>query len=131
MTDAKWIYDHCRLGTKVVIGEGRTLKKPTRPKVRVSTKKRAGWDPTDPDKSNPYLKKANGAIATGYTPANVEKGEKIDYFSNLLALDETGKNITGKLKYNKIDSSKTGTSKVTYTYKLKSGKNSFIIIQGS
>lgn len=41
VTDAKWIYDHCRLGTKVVIGEGRTLKKPTRPKVRVSTKKRA------------------------------------------------------------------------------------------
>ena len=68
------------------------------------------------------MKKANGAIATGYTPVNVEKGEKIDYFSNLLALDETGKNITGKLKYNKIDSSKTGTSKVTYTYKLKSGK---------
>ena len=30
--------------------------------------------------------------------------------------------LTGKLKYNKIDSSKTGTSKVTYTYKLKSGK---------
>lgn len=39
VTDAKWIYDHCRLGTKVVIGEGRTLKKPTRPKVRVSTKR--------------------------------------------------------------------------------------------
>ena len=25
VTDAKWIYDHCRLGTKVVIGEGLSL----------------------------------------------------------------------------------------------------------
>ena len=73
MTDAKWIYDHCRLGTKVVIGEGRTLKKPTRPKVRVSTKKRAGWDPTDPDSRNPYRpkltlkKKATKTIVYGST----------------------------------------------------------------
>ena len=54
VTDAKWIYDNCRIGTKVVIGENRKLKKPTRPKVKVSTKRRAGWDPTDPDTKNPY-----------------------------------------------------------------------------
>ena len=54
VTDAKWIYDNCRIGTKVVIGENRKLKKPTRPKVKVSTKRRVGWDPTDPDTKNPY-----------------------------------------------------------------------------
>lgn len=41
VTDAKWIYDNCRIGTKVVIGESRTLKKPARPKVKVSTKRKA------------------------------------------------------------------------------------------
>lgn len=57
VTDAKWIYDNCRIGTKVVIGESRTLQKPSRPKVKVSTKRRAGWDPTDPDMRNPYRPK--------------------------------------------------------------------------
>lgn len=57
VTDAKWIYDNCKIGTKVVIGESRTLKKPTRPKVKVSTKRKAWWDPTDPDTRNPYRPK--------------------------------------------------------------------------
>lgn len=57
VTDAKWIYDNCSIGTKVVIGESRTLKKPTRPKVKVSTKRKAWWDPTDPDTRNPYRPK--------------------------------------------------------------------------
>lgn len=57
VTDAKWIYDNCRIGTKVVIGESRTLKKPTRPKVKVSTKRKSWWDPTDPDTRNPYRPK--------------------------------------------------------------------------
>ena len=122
-SDAAWVYNNCKYKTVLEIVKGSKKDQlPLQVGKKTETNKYCGWDPTDPDKSNPYLKKANGAIATGYTPVNVEKGEKIDYFSNLLALDETGKNITGKLKYNKIDSSKTGTSKVTYTYKLKSGK---------
>lgn len=122
-SDASWIYDNCKDKTELEIVKGSKKDQlPLQIAKKTDTYKYCGWDPTDPDKNNPYLKKANGTIATGYTPVNVEKGEKIDYLSNLLALDETGKNITGKLKYNKIDSSKTGTSKVTYTYKLKSGK---------
>ena len=122
-SDAAWVYNNCKDKTVLEIVKGSKKDQlPLQVEKKTETNKYCGWDPTDPDKSNPYLKKANGTIATGYTPVNVEKGEKIDYFSNLLALDETGKNITGKLKYNKIDSSKTGTSKVTYTYKLKSGK---------
>ena len=73
VTDAKWIYDNCRIGTKVVIGESRTLKKPARPKVKVSTKRKAWWDPTDPDTRNPYRpkltlkKKGKRTIAYGST----------------------------------------------------------------
>ena len=61
--DARWIYQHCPLGTKVVIGEKRRLTPPAQKRLIVSTKKKTGWDPTDPSKANPYkvsitLKKA-------------------------------------------------------------------------
>ena len=63
VADARWIYTHCRLGTRVVIGEKRRLTPPAEKRLIVSTRKKTGWDPTDPDKSNPYkvsitLKKA-------------------------------------------------------------------------
>ncbi len=54
VVDVKWIYDHCRLGTQVVIGETRKLVKPTRKKLKLSTQKTYSWDPTDPDPKNPY-----------------------------------------------------------------------------
>ena len=43
--DIKWIYDHCKNGTKVVIYE----------KPKANDKNR-GWDPSDPVKDNPWLK---------------------------------------------------------------------------
>jgi len=52
--DAYWIYRHCRSGTKVVIGESKKLKKPKYSKVKVSTKRKNNWDPTDPAAGNPY-----------------------------------------------------------------------------
>ena len=57
VVDAKWIYDNCKVGTKVVIGESRKLKKPTRNKLKISTSSKTGWDPTDPDPANPYYPK--------------------------------------------------------------------------
>ena len=52
--DARWIYNHCSYGTKVIIGESRRMKKPRYKRIKISTKKRYYWDPTDPDPSNPY-----------------------------------------------------------------------------
>lgn len=57
VVDAKWIYDHCPRGTKVVIGESKKLFKPSRPKITLSMASGTGWDPTDPDPSNPYYPK--------------------------------------------------------------------------
>lgn len=57
VVDAKWIYDNCGIGTKVVIGESRLLKKPSREKLKLSTASKTGWDPTDPDSANPYYPK--------------------------------------------------------------------------
>ena len=70
VTDAKWIYDNCRIGTKVVIGESRTLKKPARPKVKVSTKRKAWWDPTDPDTRNTFDIKGVLKVSSPYASAS-------------------------------------------------------------
>ena len=115
VTDAKWIYDHCRIGTRVVIGESRTLKKPTRPKVKVSTKKRAGWDPTDPDVRNPYRpkltlkKKAAKTIAYGST---FDIKDMVNVSSSYASTDALLKSMKVK---GKVNTKRTGTYKVQCT----------------
>lgn len=53
---SKWIYDNCPLRTKVIIFNGSSKDDPLgKPKtVTVDESKYMGWDPTDPDKDNPY-----------------------------------------------------------------------------
>ena len=54
--DAKWIYDKCKRGTLIKIGNNKRVPKGKPKKIYSSS----GWDPTDPDPSNPHnkLKKA-------------------------------------------------------------------------
>ncbi|MBO7520550.1 MAG: SH3 domain-containing protein, partial [Clostridia bacterium] len=58
VADAKWIFDNCAKGTTVTIydsSEPEPLTKPT--PVTIDTNDgRKGWDPTDPDKENPWKK---------------------------------------------------------------------------
>lgn len=56
--DVKWIYDNCPRGTSVKIYDGKLpsgVSKPTAPKIS-GTSPNKGWDPTDPDKNNPWKK---------------------------------------------------------------------------
>ena len=55
--DARWIYKNCKKGTKVTVyskSKPGPLGKPE--PIKVSTKKKLGWDPTDPKKGNPNFK---------------------------------------------------------------------------
>ena len=90
VTDAKWIYDHCRLGTKVVIGEGRTLKKPTRPKLTLK-------------------KKATKTIAYGST-FNIKN--MVNVSSSYASSDALLKSMKVK---GKVNTKKAGTYKVQCT----------------
>ena len=78
VADCKWIYDNCTLGTKVIIFNGGSSDDPLgKPEaVKVSTASRMGWDPTDPDSENPYLKMA---------PTITTEKDKYDiiYYSNI------------------------------------------------
>ena len=56
--DVKWIYEHCPVGTEVVITkEAGPQADPPPPLIREEpyiTSSNRGWDPTDPDPENPY-----------------------------------------------------------------------------
>ena len=54
--DAKWIYDNCPNGTMIKIYDGDLpagISKPEAQKIDENDSRR-GWDPTDPDPSNPW-----------------------------------------------------------------------------
>lgn len=54
--DVKWIFDNCPVGTTVKIYDGELpsgVSKPGFTKINGSSPNR-GWDPTDPDKNNPW-----------------------------------------------------------------------------
>ena len=56
--DVKWIYDNCPRGTTVKIYDGKLpkgVKKPSTIKISKDNPNK-GWDPTDPDKNNPWKK---------------------------------------------------------------------------
>ena len=121
--DAEWIYNACSDNTVINVVKGSKKDElPMAVEDTVKTVKYCGWDPTDPDKANPYKSAASGKIATGLQVVYVEKGHDVEYLSNLLAKDENGKNVTGLLNYNKIDTTDIGTYKVQYSYQTKSGK---------
>lgn len=56
--DAKWIYDNCPSGTEVNITDSDSaepLPKPEAYSIDINDTQKRGWDPTDPDLSNPYI----------------------------------------------------------------------------
>ncbi len=56
--DVKWIYDNCPKGTTVKIYDGtipKGVSKPSAIKISADSPNK-GWDPTDPDKNNPWKK---------------------------------------------------------------------------
>ncbi len=56
--DVKWIYDNCPKGTTVKIYDGNLpsgVSKPNAQKISADSPNK-GWDPTDPDKNNPWKK---------------------------------------------------------------------------
>lgn len=126
VADAKWIYDNCPSGTKVVIynsSKPGPLGKPSAIKVSGYS----GWDPTDPDPANPYKKKK--PEITGVEGRNIAYGDKVKLLKGVKVKNSTGFNAKKLLKlkimykmdaestYKKVkevNSKKPGKYKVTY-----------------
>lgn len=126
--DAKWIYDNCSLGTKVVIYDSKDagpLGKPSN--IKVKTKSSGKWDPTDTDPNNPHYKYRPTIKISSNKATKITVGTNYNLKSGVTAKDYKNKDITSRIKVNgKVNTSKPGTyylkywvqdSRNYYTYK--------------
>lgn len=115
--DAKWIYDNCPVGTKVTIYDSKDpgpLGKPTPVRIDVNSPYR-GWDPTDPDPRNPWLKLR--PTIKGIANKTIERtNNKVDLKKGVKASDYRGKALKFTVS-GKVNAAKAGKYKVTYTAK--------------
>ena len=126
--DAAWIFENCKKDTEVKVVKGKKSDQlPLDIQEKVKVEKSCGWDPTDPSKDNPYSKVKLGTVVGGKKTVYVEKGKKVPYISNILALNQSGKSIVKKLKYKAFDSNKLGKHSVKFHYKNDKGeKKTFV-----
>lgn len=114
--DAKWIYDNCGEMTYVEIFESDYVGPLGKPVAAVISSGGAvgNWDPTDPDRENPYM--ANIPMILGAYDREVERYSDFDATSGVVALDSTGKEVTGSMKVDgEVDMNTCGIYKITYS----------------
>lgn len=123
--DAKWIYDHCAVGTKIVIFWGTKKDDPIkRPSFTpIKTGAFMSWDPTDPDPKNPF-KKAKPKISA--KSKKIEYGKKVKKLNLVNIKDSAGNKVTKKnakitIK-GKINTKKLGKYKIKYKVKDSLGR---------
>lgn len=136
VADAKWIYDNCALGTKVTIYSSKNpgpLGKPAG--IKVSTARKMYWDPTDPDKNNPYNKLKPSISISKKKKKTVQYGEKYSVKSGVTAKQKNKVSLTKKVKYTvekysrkkkkyvkaKFSTKSLGTYRITYNVKSVGG----------
>ncbi len=94
VADSRWIYFNCKAGTRVTIFKGKAsddpLGKPLAPEV---TSGNRGWDPTDPNPDNPYLKMAP-KLKLKYTKRIVETN--VSYAKSNLRLGVVARRANGE-----------------------------------
>lgn len=96
--DVLWLYENCPVGTKVDIYDDAAnpgpLGKPESIKIPLDSPN-AGWDPTDPDERNPWLKES--AKIAGTKDITVKVGEAVNLLEGVTATDTCGNTITEKI----------------------------------
>lgn len=96
--DAKWIYDNCPYGTTVIVYDDETspgpLGKPSVIKIPEDSPYR-GWDPTDPDSSNPWKNCSPSIEASDMT---IVANSGINLLNMIKAKDTCGNDVTSTVK---------------------------------
>lgn len=114
VADAKWIYDNCAKGTIVEVYDSLVpgpLGKPSMPQISENSPFK-GWDPTDPNPSNPWL---YGVVAIhGVEDITLNAGETIDLLEGVSATDVDGLEIDVVVSGD-VDYDTAGKYVVTYS----------------
>ena len=81
----------------------------------ISSGKTVGnWDPTDPDRENPYI--GNIPVILGAYDREIERLSDFDVLSGVSAIDSNGIDITDEIKVDgEVDATTCGIYKVTYS----------------
>ncbi|MGN0154217.1 MAG: L,D-transpeptidase family protein [Lachnospiraceae bacterium] len=114
--DAKWIYENCSENTYVEIFESDYEGPLGKPVAAVISSGGTGgnWDPTDPDRENPYM--GNIPLILGAYDREIERYSDFDITAGVTALDSTGKDVTNYMKVEgEVDENTCGIYKVTYS----------------
>lgn len=97
--DVLWLHDNCPFHTPVEIYDDEAnpgpLGKPETIKIPLDSPN-AGWDPTDPNESNPWLKES--AKIAGAKDISVKVGQNVDLRNGVTATDTCGNDITAKIE---------------------------------
>mgnify|MGYP000844868911 CR=1 FL=1 len=114
VADAKWIYDNCPYGTKVIVYDDSTspgpLGKPSVIKIPDDSPNK-GWDPTDPDSANPWNSCSPCITASDIT---VSVGANINILSTVSAKDTCGNDISASVKLSgSYNTNAPGTYQIT------------------
>lgn len=132
--DAKWIYDNCSESTIVEIFESAYEGPLGKPIAAVISSGGVGgnWDPTDPDRENPYM--GNIPVILGAYDREVERYSDFDMRSGVTALDSTGKDVTFYMEVEgDVDMTTCGTYRITYSIVdetgLKATANANVIVR--
>ena len=103
--DAKWIYDNCKVWTRVTIYRNAATGPLGKPEpIKVSQGRYAYWDPTDPDPANPYFIMPRPVITvSSKKKLNVQYGSKYDLKSYVNAKDpNTFMNLKSRIRVSKV-----------------------------
>ena len=113
-SDVRWIYKNCPLDTPVTVIDSDASADPLGKPLTVKIDEKIGWDPTDPNKDNPY--KGKTPEITGVKDATVKKGESFDPMSGVKAEDICGNDITAAVGLTgSVLTDKPGTYFLSYT----------------
>lgn len=111
---SKWIYDNCPTGTTVTIFNGSAKDDPLGKPKTIKVKGYSGWDPTDPDKDNPYKTRSTKPVIS-VSEKTIEYGSKFGD-GNMSCEDSGGFDITDWVKMTgKVNTKKLGNYTVTYS----------------
>lgn len=114
--DSKWIYDNCNEGTLVEIFESDYEGPMGKPVSAVLSSGGASgnWDPTDPDRENPYV--GNIPMIFGAYDREIERFSDFNLLSGVSAIDSTGVDVTEDIQVEgDVDATTCGTYKITYS----------------
>ena len=113
VSDAKWIYDHCSMGTYVKIYDSDKEEPLGKPNTIKITDTKNKWDPTDRNYNNPYNSKKPKISAENLT---IKEGNSFSPMDKVTAKDTCGNDITDKIEViGNVVPSRKGVYKLTYS----------------